>query len=219
MVSWATSTGTIEVDEQQKQTSAVTADDDARWLPLTIAHKRRAEQTGDARLAAIDLTEALAGRVHCRYRSATDRKLVAPVAWREQIMLEAWSDGVRVVHRPDPNDDGRRGGRIVKPVRDLVFYVWDPDLDDAWPPNTALTAPSLRPDDPPRITKQTIIGRIVDLRLYSAGLPSGITPATLKTQCDPLWKAECGACRVPRSTPPDRNTYRQFIKDRQKGRR
>ena len=47
-------------------------DDDPRWLPITAAHKRGVERTGDNDLAVIDLEKLLANdRLPCMRRSIT----------------------------------------------------------------------------------------------------------------------------------------------------
>ena len=96
-------------------------EDDAHWLPISVARQRRVDQTGDAAFAMIDLTDALEqGRLRCMIRSAAgERRRVAATAWSYRFILSFGTDGLRVLQRrPD----------IVEPVQG-DFYIWEPDLE------------------------------------------------------------------------------------------
>lgn len=99
---------------------------DPRWMPIEVAHKRLMERTGNADLAALDLTNALAqGRLRCLARSINtgESKPVDPTMWSQIELLSGVN--VRVVWRDNPEFP-----HIVKPFRGVVFYVWGPDVDE-----------------------------------------------------------------------------------------
>jgi hypothetical protein len=117
-----------------EQSAEPTLNDDALWLAIKAAYERLVERTGDTELATIELMQALAqDRLPCMARSTVtgERKPVAPTTWTDQIeMLWSRTNGLRVVHRPQP---GEPFPNVVKPFRGWVFYVWQPDFETVWP--------------------------------------------------------------------------------------
>jgi hypothetical protein len=96
-------------------------DDDPCWLPIDAAHDRWVEQTGDAGLALVDLTDALAdARLRCMVRSTSGKRKrrVAATAWHHRLILSAM-DGFRVLQRHADTTETVQGWR---------FFVWEPDL-------------------------------------------------------------------------------------------
>jgi hypothetical protein len=96
-------------------------DDDARWLPIEAARDRWVEQTGDASLALVDLTDALAdARLRCMVRSTSGKRKrrVAATAWHHRLILSA-KDDFRVLQRHADTTETVQGWR---------FFVCEPDL-------------------------------------------------------------------------------------------
>ena len=97
-------------------------DDDPRWLPIDAARDRWVEQTGDASLALVDLTDALAdGRLRCMVRStsAKRKRRVRGTAWHHRLILSA-KDGFRVLQRHPDTTETVQGWRF--------FVLGEPDL-------------------------------------------------------------------------------------------
>jgi hypothetical protein len=136
--------------------------DDQRWRPLIAEHKRLAEHQGNPDLAANDMTMALLnGRLHCKWRNipTLSQDLMPPAFWADH-RLSCGPEGVRVTLRP-PRDDTdvvlvrsqslvERLAQLPKPaatpplspeeearrnkiLSEMVFYVWEPDIDALWP--------------------------------------------------------------------------------------
>jgi hypothetical protein len=74
--------------------------DSPNWTPLTEVHRFVCEQTGDRRLAARDLTDAMANdrvrsmrrQVERFYDDEPERELLPPSFWATEYRLEGWFD-------------------------------------------------------------------------------------------------------------------------------
>jgi hypothetical protein len=114
--------------------------DSRNWTPLTEVHRFVCEQTGDRRLAARDLTDAMAnGRVRSMRRGMDpprradepERELLPPSFWATEYRLNSWSDKLRVVERKGylPLRPPRKSLEPVPgPLRHgYVYFAWKPD--------------------------------------------------------------------------------------------
>jgi hypothetical protein len=98
--------------------------DDPRWLPLVEGHRQVTVRTGNAILAATDLTIALDDKlVSSKRRHLSDLR-------HELVPDNYW--GYFGPHEVSTDSEGRpfvRESLSERPISDWVFYVWQPDLD------------------------------------------------------------------------------------------
>jgi hypothetical protein len=132
--------------------------DDRHWITLDEAHKRLCERTGDPRLAARDLTEAMkAGRVASMRRplircdNAPDRELLTPLHW---VQHEAWwmpresKEPILAVSRQDRRHPVGPDGFIGPSFR-YVYYCRKLDLERLFPAPPASDSQRARHREPP----------------------------------------------------------------------
>jgi hypothetical protein len=114
--------------------------EDPRWIPLSAVHKRLAERLASNRLAAEDLTKAMAdGVIRSMQRWADEhelappgfppnreRKLVSSDYWTRQELVYTKTFGLTVQLRDHASP---RGGWAVV---GRVFFGWKPDIDRFW---------------------------------------------------------------------------------------
>jgi hypothetical protein len=98
------------------------------WMPIVELYRLLLAQTGNPRLAVLDLDEAVAsGRITCMRRWMKDgsRELVPTSLW-ERHAFTVWGNSGCFVEM------GFRGDVSV-PVLDSVLYLWRPDAQRLWP--------------------------------------------------------------------------------------
>jgi hypothetical protein len=122
--------------------------DSPKWTPLTEVHRFVCERTGDRRLAAQDLTDAMANdRVRSMRRQVDGwpddepKRLLLPSFWATEYKLDGSIAELQVTRRrrpllvrPDP----------PKPVpfdleSSYAFYAWKPDWKKIWAVDAAST--------------------------------------------------------------------------------
>ena len=115
--------------------------DDPRWSPVVELHKLLSQRTGDPRLAAFDLTAALANnRLRCMRRNlAGEREAVPSTFWTDYQLCHSLNR-LKVFPRARPRD------YAVPSMRGWIFYVWQPDFDRIFGP-PAGSAPVEHDDD------------------------------------------------------------------------
>ena len=114
-------------------------DDPHRWLPLRSAIEMRQQQTGDVRIAVLDLEDAMrSGKLRAMRRDlATGKRArVERGFWRRghEIVVVEGTGLVSIFRRfyALPVDRPRRWGGFTYPDVRLdghVYFVWQPDLD------------------------------------------------------------------------------------------
>ena len=99
------------------------------WMSIDEAFERLVERVRYGEVAAGELQRALEGGLPCRGISEIGRKrvLFAPATWRDQYRLYPAST-LSVIHRSEQ----RRGGNIVRTVRDWRFYVLRTAFEAIW---------------------------------------------------------------------------------------
>jgi len=159
--------------------------DDPRWLPIGEAHRLLTLRLGNGSLAALDLTDTLAGgRVRCLCRSLRDgERSPAPASFWAGYELRSWSDGLHVISRRERlrvRSDGafvvtsRTAGGIIIPLRGWAFFVWRPDFETRWPAAKPEGKRVARPPPGPRSMKDwhTIVdNEVARLRRQRETLP------------------------------------------------
>jgi hypothetical protein len=193
-------------------------EDDPGWVLILAVHKRLTERTGDARLAALDLQQALEqDRLPCMLRLYCNgaRSLVLPLAWGRLIMLWLDQEGIwHVFHRA-----GRFTGRaIAVPVNYGAFFVWQPNVIRQWPDLWPAAPPYKLPPPGAKIIAKVIIDAIVDHDLGSfypppGGVPPNADRALLRERCEPFWSAACAAHGVEINLPTW-VTFDRYVKGR-----
>jgi hypothetical protein len=131
--------------------------DSPNWIPITEAHQLLCSRTGNRRLAATDLTDAMAKGApsmrrcfgHEIVRKADGsyvRRLIGPE--RELLPAEHWAE-YEVQSWSDSTFVTKRGPKPWM-VKDFTYFVWRPALAEIWPDVFASTPPSSVPTPPSR---------------------------------------------------------------------
>jgi hypothetical protein len=119
--------------------------DSPGWLPLADAHRLRLQQTGNSKLASLDLTSAMAsGRVLSMRRRllhgstpGPDIGLVPASFWVNDCLVETRrfegeKEEVFIRSREDVACVTARGHGQIIPITDFAYFVWRQDVEKLW---------------------------------------------------------------------------------------
>jgi hypothetical protein len=140
-------------------------DDSPNWIPITEAHRLLCGRAGNRRLAATDLTDAMAKgapsmrrcfghEIRRKADGSYEEALIGPE--RELLPAEHWAEH-EIRGRSDSTVVITRGPKTIL-VTGFVYFVWRPALAKLWPDVFASTPPSsvLTPPSPALTADPTV---------------------------------------------------------------